>query len=52
MVVKTPNGMWVVKSKDGKQRLSQPYPTEHKARKRLMQIEYFKHKGSTGSKDS
>lgn len=44
MVVKTKEG-WVVKSADGTQRLSKPYPTREEAVKRLQQIEYFKHAG-------
>ena len=45
MISKVKDG-WVVKSADGKQRLSKPYPTREEAVKRLQQIEYFKHKGS------
>ena len=35
---------WVIYSKDGKKKLG-TYDTETAAKKRLGQIEYFKHKG-------
>lgn len=43
MIKKTSGGKYVVKSKSGKN-LSKP-TSKKKAKKRLAQIEYFKHKG-------
>lgn len=34
---------WYVKTKDGKKSLGGPYDTEAEAKKRLAQVEYFKH---------
>lgn len=42
MIVKTSKG-YVVKSEKGK-KLSKTYPSKSEAKKRLKQIEYFKHK--------
>ena len=47
MIVKTTKG-WVVKSKDGSQRLSKPYPTKEEAMKRMGEIEFYKNKGKNG----
>ncbi len=44
MVVKRKDG-WHVVSKDGSKNLGGPYSSEEEAKKRLQQIEYFKHKG-------
>jgi hypothetical protein len=43
MIVSAGNGKYLVVSKTGK-RLSKPM-SKKKAKKRLQQIEYFKHKG-------
>ncbi len=43
MIVKKKDGYYVV-SKDGKN-LGGPYKSKVKAKKRLKQVEYFKHKG-------
>lgn len=42
MIVKEKDG-WYVKSEKGKN-LGGPYRTEEQAKKRLQQVEYFKHK--------
>lgn len=42
MIVKTQQG-YIVKSESGKN-LSKPNLTKEKAKKRLAQVEYFKHK--------
>jgi hypothetical protein len=43
MIVKTSKG-YVVKSEKGRN-LGGPYPNKDGAKKRLRQVEYFKHKG-------
>jgi hypothetical protein len=43
MIVKTPSG-YVVYSEDRKKRLSKPFKSMSEAKKRLGEIEYFKHK--------
>lgn len=43
MIVKRKGGYYVV-SENGKN-LGGPYPSKEAARKRLNQVEYFKHKG-------
>lgn len=40
---------WYVKSEDGEKNLGGPYDTEEEAKKRLMEIEYFKHKNEHSS---
>lgn len=42
MIVKTKKG-WYVKSESGKN-LGGPYKSREEAKKRLRQVEYFKHK--------
>lgn len=44
MIRNTPKG-WKVVSEDGKKNLGGPYPTLAEAKKRLGQVEFFKHKG-------
>lgn len=43
MIIKTAKGYWV-KSEGGKN-LGGPYRTKEEAKRRLRQVEYFKHKG-------
>ncbi len=43
VIKKTEDGMFVVYSEKGR-KLSRKYKTEEEAKKRLQQIEYFKHK--------
>lgn len=49
MLVKQPNGKYVVKSSDGKKTLSKPM-SHDAAKKRLAQIEYFKHANAVKGK--
>jgi hypothetical protein len=42
------NGKYVILSHDGKKRLSKPFSSENDAKKRLRQIEYFKHLNNKG----
>jgi hypothetical protein len=44
MITKTAKG-YVVRSKNGKN-LGGPYRTRQEAKKRLRQVEFFKHKGA------
>lgn len=44
MIRQTPKG-WKVVSEDGKKNLGGPYKTLGEAKKRLGQVEFFKHKG-------
>ena len=43
-VIRKKGNKWYVYSETGK-KLGGPYPTEAAAKKRLAQIEYFKHRG-------
>lgn len=45
MITKTKQGTYVVMSEDGSKMLGGPYKTEDEAKKRLQQVEYFKHRG-------
>jgi len=47
MIVKE-KGEYHVKSEDGKKNLGGPYKTEAQAKKRLAEIEYFKHANKRG----
>lgn len=47
MIVKTSKG-YVVYSEDRKKRLSKPYKSMSEAKKRLGEVEYFKHKKPDG----
>lgn len=41
-------GAWHVKSESGNKNLGGPYKTRAEAKKRLRQVEYFKHKDKKG----
>lgn len=43
-VIRKEGGKWVIYSKDGSKKLGE-YDSEEAAKKRIQQIEYFKHKG-------
>jgi len=46
MIVRVKNG-WVIKSEDGKKTLSKVFRSKSMAKRRLVQIEYFKDKKNT-----
>lgn len=45
-IVRHKDGKWYIYSKDGQKKLGGPYYTEAEAKRRLAQIEYYKHVGA------